>query len=445
MADIYESIWDDPAGHVSVSRRVEGAFDNPGADVLLDEQGPVAACSGQGTAPRPLLAGVREAVLGEPTFETFIALLDNYTAKEGQAEKPLTDPDHRPQVDAFLDAVLPTGPMMLAVDYVRQELRPGMTAAQFRDQVRALWFEPFTNKFSAPEPFCVGFEHVFVGEDEAGPGQPPRCADNIGGYHSWVAYYLDQQAGRTTYLGHDYEGPVAAQGLADPNVATVLMTWKPDGNGRELLKKPGGFFVGTRPEVELALGTVGQFEHLTGRFQHNPGTQGEDHRRVKFGESFFDLVIHPQALRRTPRENGPHLRTIFPKFRGGQDPGGGGGEPSGPGLIPTHPHNSGALRIARALPNPPGPEDEGEWVEVRNISTEDFDLSAWRMRDRLGRSQAMSGVLAAGQTRQFVLDRSPGGMQLGNAGGWILLFEGDQRRAAVRYGQAAQGQVFTFS
>lgn len=35
-------------------------------------------------------------------------------------------------------------------------------------------------------------------------------------------------------------------------------------------------------------------------------------------------------------------------------------------------------------------------------------------------------------------------MQLSNSGGWILLFENGQRRAAVQYGKAQQDEIFEF-
>jgi poly(U)-specific endoribonuclease len=113
--------------------------------------------------------------------------------------------------------------------------------------------------------------------------------------------------------------------------------------------------------------------------------------------------------------------------------------------VPTHPHNDSPIRIVRALPNPPGAEDRGEWVELRNMTAQPLDLSVWRLADQQGRPQPLEGSLAAGETKRCDITRAdPNGMQLRNAGGWILLFERDQRRAAVRYERAAEGEVREF-
>ena len=115
-------------------------------------------------------------------------------------------------------------------------------------------------------------------------------------------------------------------------------------------------------------------------------------------------------------------------------------------LVPTQPFNNAAIRILRALPNPPGPTDQGEWVELKNVSTFTFDLAEWRLKDDKGRVQPLTGSLAPEETLRIELTRAnEQAMMLSNKGGWILLFQGDNRRAAVRYTNAGEGEVFTFT
>lgn len=469
MADIYETIWQLPESHVALTRRgSDGQPVEPSAAVVLDEQGKAGECLNDGNAERPLFSSVDESLFNEPTFQTFIALLDNYTAVENRPEVSFdpnagdsgvfADPAHDAEVDAFLNAVFESLPMQTASEHIRNELQPGLSEAELRSRVKRIWFEPFTNRYGAAETHCTGFEHVFIGEDESSPSTPNPCTDKVGGYHSWVKYYLDQQAGKAEYLGHDYKDAVAEEGVADPHVATILFKWSPDvetdgGHGHALLKKPGGFFVGTRPEFEIAIGTVGMYA-LEARQFENTGT--EDHRRVKFGDSFFDLVLHPQTLRREGSRviRGDHLRTLYPKYRGTSPEssgGSGGGSGSGgtaPVELPTRPHNTAPIRIARALPNPEGTDDTGEWVELDNVTDDTtFDLSEWHLSDRLGRTQTMAGSLAPGETRRIdLLRESASSMMLKNEPGtWILLFEGEVRQAAVRLDLApASGQIFDF-
>lgn len=263
-----------------------------------------------------------------------------------------------------------------------------------------------------------------------------------------MKFYLDEKAGKANYLGHDYENAIVDDGLADPHVATVIMAWRAEqaagGHGHTLLKKPGGFFVGTRPECEIALGTVGLLMVLDNQYDNTPQGNTEDHRRMKLGDSYVDLVLHPQTFvprhGGNPPQLGEHIRTMYPKYRGMQsvpvDTGGG---------VPTQPINNGPIRIVRALPNPVGASDQGEWVELTNVSDVTFDLTEWRLSDDKQRPQLMVGTLAPGETRQIAITRADAhSMMLSNKGGWILLFQGNLRIAAVPYGRASEGEIFVF-
>jgi poly(U)-specific endoribonuclease len=172
-----------------------------------------------------------------------------------------------------------------------------------------------------------------------------------------------------------------------------------------------------------------------------------DQRRVKFGDNFLDLVLHPEATGPpngsgiAPR--GEHVRTLWPKFRSAPV-----SAPAGEVDLPTQPHNDSPVRIARALPNPVGSDESGEWVELENVTEgTSFDLGNWRLMDQKGREQPMSGSLAAGETRRIDLTRDDANsMMLKNDPGvWILLFQGETRRAAVRYDtDPAQEEIFEF-
>lgn len=462
MTDIFEQIWTLPESHIKVTKcDAAGVPLDSTADVALDEQARAGGSLLNDNAPRPLIPFVRTGLFTDPSFATLIELLDNYNATEGVAERLLTDTSHGPAVDAFLTAILPTPPMQLAKEHIKTNFDAGLTEATFREKVKSIWFEPYTNHFSGNVPFCVGFEHVFVGESTRKPGDGPS-EDNVGGYHSWVKYYLDEQAGKANYLGHDYRIAVTAEGIANPNVASVLMSWKPSaaegGDGHVLFKKPGGFFVGTRPECEIALGVVGIYAVLNGVFDNTPGGGTENHRRMTLGANSFDLVCHPETI--TPaggggsaRVNGWHLRTLFAKFlgapiptggTGGSGGGSGGGSPVG-AILPSNPHNDASIRIRRALPNPPGTNDVGEWVEIKNVSTFAFDLSDWSLADDLNRKLPLTGTIVPGEIQRIMLNRIDStSMMLRNSAGWILLYQGTERRAAVKYTSPSENAVFDF-
>lgn len=455
--DIFARIWDLPESHVSVTRAKEdGLPAHPSAVVCVHEQGRAGNCLDEDYADRPLLTVLDETVFERPTFKTAMALFDNYSAAELRPEISVEDTEnqHWKEVDDFLDAVFASKPMQLAVDHVQNVLAPGLSKEEIRADVKSMWFEPFTNQYGRAQPYCVGFEHVFIGEDESNAEGAPKCQDRVGGYHCWFKFYRDQQAGKADYLGYDYPDGNVPDALSDPKVTTMVMKWSPstdDGAyGHDLLKKPGGFFVGTCPEVEIVFGMLAMYAQKAGVYDNVTGK--ENHHRVKLGNNYIDLVMHPQSLappqQGRPARRGDHIRTLYPKFRGSTDPDSPGQDLENglPGDLPTQPHNDAPIRIIRALPNPATPDDEGEWVELVNM-TEDttFDLAAWRLTDRLGREQRMTGELAPGAVKRIILDRADhNSMMLKNGKGWILLFQGEIRRAAVQYLKSPSDQIVEF-
>lgn len=431
MPDIYEQILTHPESWLLVARPDgAGGWTDPAAPIRLVERD--AAAAGQ-----KLFEQVDATIFSRPTIAALLPLFDNFNPFEGEAESGLGDATHSIEVEAFLDAIMPTAPMQLAADYLRAE-----APAEFpndgavRVWARQVWFELFLNEFAAPERDCSGFEHVFAGEitSEAQPGDEQ---DDVGGYHSWIKYAHDQQAGLVTYRRHDYPATAAIAGKNNPNEASVVMTWQV--NGDVYLKKAGGFFVGDLPELQIALGIVGVFDALRCAFAAGAGNATD--RRMKLGADTIDLTVYHQTIRSgNAKKPGPHLRSMFPRFRGPAPQGGGGGG------VPNTPHNNGPIRIHRALPNPQGTDETGEWVELRNATQHALTLDGWTLRDAQGRTHPLAGGIAAGAIVRIALTREqPNAMQLGNNGGWILLFEAAERIAAVRYGAAQNEQIIEFS
>ncbi len=452
-SDIFAKIWNMPESHVLVTKMgTDGQPIDSEAIVIVHEQGKAGRCLRDDNAPDPLLTVTDESIFEQPTFKTCIALFDNYTAIEQQPEVAWSDVDnpHWKEVDAFLDAVFDSPTMKVAVKHIQQELSPGISIEQIRKETRAMWFEPYTNRYSSANPFCVGFEHVFVGEDESSSAGADPCRDAVGGYHCWVKFYLDKKQNKVDCLGYDYPEGNVADAIADPKVTTMVMRWSPTkeedrSHGNDLMKKPGGFFVGTRPELEIAFGTLAMYGLHAGKYTNVPGK--ENHHRVRLGENLFDIVMHPQSLEPAKRgqksKRGRHIRTLYPKFRGKTVP---GEAPTVKVDLPTQPHNSAPIKIVSALINPAGEGDDGEWVELENITDDtEFDLANWSLCDRNGREMKLSGKLAAGASQKVILQRTnENSMMLRNGGGWILLFQDNVRRAGVKYERVASDEVVKF-
>lgn len=358
-ADIFSQIWDMPEAHVRVTKvGDDGQPVDPTAVVIVNEQGAAGQCLHEDNAPLPLISVKDESIFQEKTFATLIPLFDNYTAVEERPEVMPADDKHAhwKEVDAFLDAVFESKAMQLAIAHIQTELSPGISQKQIRSDVWKMWFEPYSNHYRDTTEFCVGFEHVFIGEDESSPGKNDPCKDSVAGYHSWVKFYLEQKQNKTDSLGYDYPGGNVTDALAEPRVTTVVMRWSPTvekdrAHGNHLLKKPGGFFVGTKPEVEIAFGTLAMYMQLANKYDNVPNK--ENHRRVRLGKNYFDIVMHPRTLvparQGQPAKRGTHIRTLYPKFRGKKFSDENKMNTRAPGIdLPTQPHNNAAIQIVSA-------------------------------------------------------------------------------------------------
>ncbi|PRY21994.1 lamin tail domain-containing protein [Pseudosporangium ferrugineum] len=93
-------------------------------------------------------------------------------------------------------------------------------------------------------------------------------------------------------------------------------------------------------------------------------------------------------------------------------------DPAAPGTPTTPPRlAAGDVLIVAALPDPVGADDGHELLTLLNTTAAGIDLTGWTLRDRNGRSQSLSGTLAAGAVTQV----AAAGVALGNTGGTVTL------------------------
>ncbi|GMG81850.1 hypothetical protein LNKW23_10630 [Paralimibaculum aggregatum] len=319
MARIFQALWDaDQAGNGVPALRPGELRDPARGFVVVDErQAPV-------DPDHRVLAEVSIPEAKAETYRLCERLFDNYAFARRAREE--TDAAEAREERDFIEAILPSPVIRLARAHLARALDTAITDNAMAAMIRETWFETGS---SGSQRGASGFEHVFVGE------QASR-ANEIGGYHFWYRYHLDEGgrgqrtvAGddRIEYLGTRYhKAAEPKRGILVPEIVTLQLAWAapfadragadPDGITR--LRKPiGGFFVGCSPEGLIALGLV------------RCRTREGEITRINGAEYRLDL----HALDNRPNA----IRTFFPRFlRAGvtgidDDGGGDGGDDGGVG------------------------------------------------------------------------------------------------------------------
>lgn len=92
-------------------------------------------------APERLFVSVARGFMRRPSFSSFLALLNNYDARVGKPE--VSTADQKAEVARFLDAILATPVIRYAHAYlVAKQLSPP-EVTEFRQQLWAIWFQPY--------------------------------------------------------------------------------------------------------------------------------------------------------------------------------------------------------------------------------------------------------------------------------------------------------------
>ena len=308
--DVFQRIWDSDENQLSVSRRTKtGEWEDPEADILLDEQVKASGERAIDLATRPLFHKVNESKLFDPnrTYASFMELLDNYAIRTVDSE--FTTEEEETEQQYFLSQILQTRPMQIARNYINQTLGENLSEAQFYQVLHRLWFELYTNRGTID--FCSGFEHVFVGEGKYQLQQDNKreIFGDVSGYHSWVKFYLDEKNERVNFRGYNYD----SQGTTNPNMVTLQMIYTVmDTLGEpvaKLFKRKSGFFVGSSPECEMAMATVVFFESVHGKIS--------DSRRITINGATYNLVLYRST--NSDGNRGDFIRSFYPIFLGLDD------------------------------------------------------------------------------------------------------------------------------
>uniref|UniRef100_H2ZB64 Uridylate-specific endoribonuclease n=1 Tax=Ciona savignyi TaxID=51511 RepID=H2ZB64_CIOSA len=199
-------------------------------DVVFNRQASTSDSSTVDSSSEPFFTYVNPNLLLKPTYQSLIALLDNYQSVQGINE--VTTSEETAEQDAFLDLFLDTSIGKRLFEFLQSKNRAGCSdLATFKDYLRKQWFELFSRQNNAMD--TSGFEHVFVGEIKG---------SSVSGFHNWVQFYLREQDKSLNYYGYVR--------YTNPELYGVHFEWE------GYMKGLSGTAIGASPEADLALFTL---------------------------------------------------------------------------------------------------------------------------------------------------------------------------------------------
>lgn len=184
-------------------------------------------------APSPLLSIDEREVFAMPTIEKMRALFNNYEVDTMVNE--YVTPMEKKEENDFVDALLATSVMRSAMLFLQKKGVVTADPKTHHDLLKTIWFQLYSR--GNGKIGSSGFEHVFLNEVSDG---------TMIGLHNWVYLYDQEKSGRLNYQGYIKKMDLGTKG----EIAKVRLTFD------KLTKPSNSLFIGTSPELEIALYTV---------------------------------------------------------------------------------------------------------------------------------------------------------------------------------------------
>lgn len=166
-----------------------------------------------------------------------MSIFDNYQLDTHTNE--YISPAQREEESLLVDTFLSTNVMSAAMRFLADKGHVRKDYYEYKDTLRKLWFNLFSR--GQGKIGSTGFEHVFMTELK-----PVATGTEVIGLHNWIYYSLEEAKRRADYLGY-------IKKLDLGNKASILkIHTKFDGHDKPVTT----MFVGTSPELEMALYTV---------------------------------------------------------------------------------------------------------------------------------------------------------------------------------------------
>ncbi|XP_015428900.1 PREDICTED: poly(U)-specific endoribonuclease homolog [Dufourea novaeangliae] len=209
---------------------------NANRHITLNLQKQTSSSSTTDDAPQPLFTVNTEAFQG-PTIQRVISIYDNYQPDTNVNEH--ISPLQRQEESLLVDTFLSTNVMSAAMRFLADKGQIRKDYYDYKENLRKIWFNLFSR--GQGKIGSSGFEHVFMAElKNAATGT------EVVGLHNWIFYSKEEASGKA-----DYNGYLKKVDLGD-KASIVKIRTKYSGQDKPVTT----IFVGTSPELEMALYTV---------------------------------------------------------------------------------------------------------------------------------------------------------------------------------------------
>ncbi|RLU15786.1 hypothetical protein DMN91_011542 [Ooceraea biroi] len=187
-------------------------------------------------APQPLLTVSAEA-LQIPTIQKVLSIFDNYQLDTHTNE--YISPAQRQEESLLIDTFLSTNVMSAAMRFLADKGFIRKDYYEYKDRLRLIWFNLFSR--GQGKIGSTGFEHVFMAETKQVDSNT-----EVLGLHNWIYFNAEEANRHADYLGYIRKVDLGNKG------SIVKMHAKFNGHDKPVTT----MFIGTSPELEMALYTV---------------------------------------------------------------------------------------------------------------------------------------------------------------------------------------------
>ncbi|XP_071453966.1 endoribonuclease Arlr-like [Hetaerina americana] len=200
--------------------------------VTINIQGRAPSGTREDRAPNPLLT-VDSRAYQILSISKLKLLYNNYVADTGVTEHVTAG--ERAEENNLLDAVVVTPVMTRTHRFLADKGYVRRDQKSFKDMMRELWFGMYSR--GGGKLGSSAMEHVFLGELKKG---------EISGLHNWIFFNNEEIQNHMDYLGYVRKVDLGGKGY----ILKLPLKWS------HTYKPVGTMFIGTSPELEMALYTI---------------------------------------------------------------------------------------------------------------------------------------------------------------------------------------------